>query len=167
MFDFAGFLCWLVIFISISALFSVTSNKIVVQVHDFCFSRWTRTLNVMLIHCFMYFSAWPLGPSQLLLRGAYLKNTRWIFGRWWQDQICWLPVLSVTQALFHSSRLFTDWQCFSVCLNNLQMWFVWFLVIIFNLTDDYYNMKLHSDNVFSCCSILLCLIIQLVPWVMY
>jgi len=25
-------------------------------------------------------SAVPLGPSQLLLRGAILKNTRWVFG---------------------------------------------------------------------------------------
>jgi len=26
------------------------------------------------------FRAVPLGPSQLLLRGAVLKNTRWVFG---------------------------------------------------------------------------------------
>lgn len=27
------------------------------------------------------FSALPLGPDQVLLRGAVLKNTNWIFGR--------------------------------------------------------------------------------------
>lgn len=27
------------------------------------------------------FSALPLGPDQVLLRGAILKNTNWIFGK--------------------------------------------------------------------------------------
>jgi len=31
---------------------------------------------VLLSNC----STVPLGPSQLLLRGAILKNTRWVFG---------------------------------------------------------------------------------------
>lgn len=31
------------------------------------------------LHC-VCVRAYPLGPNQLLLRGSYLKNTRWIFG---------------------------------------------------------------------------------------
>jgi len=30
----------------------------------------------------LYFRALPLGPDQLLLRGAMLRNTRWIFGKY-------------------------------------------------------------------------------------
>ena len=29
----------------------------------------------------MFVSAFPLGPDQVLLRGAMLKNTKWIFGK--------------------------------------------------------------------------------------
>ena len=32
-------------------------------------------------HCMLLTSALPIGPEQLLLRGAILKNTRWIFGK--------------------------------------------------------------------------------------
>ena len=30
---------------------------------------------------YLYFRAIPLGPDQLLLRGAMLRNTNWIFGK--------------------------------------------------------------------------------------
>jgi len=38
--------------------------------------QFTDKMIVFELNC----SAVPLGPSQLLLRGAILKNTRWVFG---------------------------------------------------------------------------------------
>lgn len=38
--------------------------------------------NVIHVHCIVlsFDRAIPLGPDQLLLRGAMLRNTKWIFG---------------------------------------------------------------------------------------
>ncbi len=36
----------------------------------------------MFVCLFVCSRSLPVGPDQLLLRGAMLRNTRWIFGEW-------------------------------------------------------------------------------------
>ena len=36
--------------------------------------------NVLIAVLFFYYSTMPLGPDQILLRGAQLRNTQWVHG---------------------------------------------------------------------------------------
>ena len=42
-------------------------------------SPWPTVIEVPML--FYYFRSVPLGPDQVLLRGAHLRNTQWIFGK--------------------------------------------------------------------------------------
>ena len=49
------------------------------QVNDSAYSFHLKLSAYMLLCVFV--RAFPLGPDQVLLRGAMLKNTKWIFGK--------------------------------------------------------------------------------------
>lgn len=58
------------------------------------------TINVLLLLLLLLSnSALPLGPEQVLLRGAMLKNTKWIFGRRWYSSVA-VDMLRAMRVMF-------------------------------------------------------------------
>lgn len=54
------------------------------------FSETTKQNNFHKVACtFSIYRAIPVGPDQLLLRGAMLRNTKWIFGRYKNSKQMW------------------------------------------------------------------------------
>lgn len=78
-----------------------------------------------LLHCYTSLCrAHPLNPTQLILRGASLKNTKWIFGKFPSHYKLLLVCMCLSLA-FHSNQSLSMWihldcYCFIWCTHVLK-----------------------------------------------